>query len=101
MQLEALALGLQAARGVTTAAPSRQEGDEVPGFELKTGPPGSVRPGSTLGARTGFVWDSCACAQGVATACHKVSNMACGRMPFFVAMLASPLDAQLVLSTTH
>ena len=37
-----LPLQLQAARGVSTAAPSRQADDEVPGFELRTGPPGSV-----------------------------------------------------------
>lgn len=42
MQLTALALHPQAARGVTTAAPL--DDDEVPGFELKAGPPGSVRP---------------------------------------------------------
>lgn len=43
-QLTIPALQPQAARGVSAAAPSRQADDEVPGFELKSGPPGSVRP---------------------------------------------------------
>ena len=48
MHLTALALHPQAARGVSTATLLRQVDDEVPGFELKAGPPGSV-PRPVLG----------------------------------------------------
>ena len=41
--LQKCEIATQGERGMMTGVPARQDDEDAPGFELKSGPPGSVR----------------------------------------------------------